>query len=198
MGGLKEAGAVVETGDESAVLERRDFTDFYRDWFRRLVGWAVIAGAPPDRAEDLVQDVMVAMLRRWPEIGNESAYVYRSLLNNIKDKTRNKRYRSSQDDVIKVVTAGLAPNAEGGYDSGLTVWEDEDWVRQVLAQLTPEQRTAMEGHLAGLTSVEIGELLGTTDVAIRKRLEDARRALKKYLAELKRSEQPEDPRGKEN
>jgi RNA polymerase sigma factor (sigma-70 family) len=198
LGGREEAGAVAETSDGSAVPEYRDFADFYRDCFRHLVIWAVVAGAPPDRAEDYVQDVMVAMLRLWPEIRYKRAFAHRSLLNNIKDVTGDKRYRSGRDDVIKVVRAGLAPRAEGGLDSGLTVWEDEGWVRQVLAQLTPDQRTAMEGHLEGLTSAEIGEVLGATDVAIRKRLEGARRGLKRYLAELEHSEQPQGPRGKEN
>jgi RNA polymerase sigma factor (sigma-70 family) len=164
----------------------RDFEEFYGDSYHRLVRRAMYSGVMPEQAEDIVQDVMVAMLRRWAEIRDEASYARSAVLNNVKDE------RKGQFRLFRhLVEAGYAPRSEGAEDARLNVWEDEEWVAQVLSYLRPPQRAVMEGLLAELTSAEIGTLLGKTDDNVRQILCAARKALRQHLGEVRQREQQE-------
>jgi RNA polymerase sigma factor (sigma-70 family) len=170
----------VSEEDEAVSSRPRDFEDFSRGSYHRLVRRAMYLGVTPEQAEDIVQNVMVAMLRRWTEIRDEASYAPRAVLNNVKDE-RKDQFRLSR----RLAEAGYVPQSEGAEDARLDVWEDEEWVTQVLSCLKPSQRAVMEGVLAELTSAEIGALLGTTDSNVRQTLHTARNKLRDHLAKTR-------------
>jgi RNA polymerase sigma-70 factor (ECF subfamily) len=147
------------------------FESFYRCNYRFLVKVVLTAGATLDEAYEAVDQTMEEVLRRWSDLDHPRAYARRAVLSNF-IKTRNRERQR------------LARTLEGGHlcpessdDHELNVWEDEQWVAQLLAQLPPTQREVMKCLVDGLTSVEIAELLGKTPEAIRQNARLARRKL---------------------
>ena len=63
------------------------------------------------------------------------------------------------DRVRTRLVARGAGTPEGDEDSQLTVWEDEQWVAQMLASLTPRQAQVMELAIDGVGASEIAKLL---------------------------------------
>jgi RNA polymerase sigma factor (sigma-70 family) len=80
--------------------------------------------------------------------------------------------------------AGLAEGRrEGQTDRELTVWEDQQWVRQLLESLPPMQRTVMALVVDEFTPAQVAEMLGKTPAAVRQTLRSARKHLKGKLRE---------------
>ncbi len=159
------------------------FEDFYRSNYRKLLAMTMAAGATLDQAEEAVDQTMEQMLTRWTEIGHPVAYARRAVLSNfVKKKTRD------LEAVNKVIKSGrVTPEADP--DTGLNVWEDTQWVGQLLQSLPPAQRDVMTNIIKGLTTAEIAQLLGKTEAAVRKNLQLARDRLKLLLRREREREQ---------
>jgi DNA-directed RNA polymerase specialized sigma24 family protein len=66
-------------------------------------------------------------------------------------------------------------------DTGLTIWEDKQWVTQVLASLSPAQREVMAFIVDDFTPGEVAALLGKTPAAVRQNMCAARHRLARGL-----------------
>jgi RNA polymerase sigma-70 factor (ECF subfamily) len=61
------------------------------------------------------------------------------------------------------------------------LWEDGQWVIQLLESLPPKQAEVMVLVVDGLAPVDIAGLLGRTPEAVRQNLMEARKRLKRAL-----------------
>jgi RNA polymerase sigma factor (sigma-70 family) len=94
--------------------------------------------------------------------------------NFVKAKTRD------AERLLRTIAAGhVTPDV--GEDSNFNVWEDEQWVAQMLNTLPPAQREVMAHVYDGLGPTEIAKLLGKTQETVRKNLQLARDRLKAKL-----------------
>lgn len=147
------------------------FENFYRHEYRLLLEVVMLIGGTLDEAHDTVNQTMETLIPRWAKIRHPHKYVRVAVVSNfIKYKKRDRQ--------------GLQKAVEGGYlvqeahdCPELTVWEDKQWVEQLVSSLPRAQREATEAILEGLTIEEIAEELGRTPEAIRKSLERAKHRL---------------------
>jgi RNA polymerase sigma factor (sigma-70 family) len=153
------------------------FEEFFCGSFRELVKAAMYAGATLQEAEDAAAKTLMEMLRRWDRCERSLAYARTAVIHNfIKAKTR-----GTARVARRLAERGHVPRQEGAEDSGLTAWEDEEWVAHVLSVLPPAQREVMELIVKELDRDEIAEALGKTKEAIRRNLCDARARLSREL-----------------
>jgi RNA polymerase sigma factor (sigma-70 family) len=148
------------------------FAPFYRDHFRTLLRIAMYAGATLHEAEDATQEAMAEVMRRWYDIVDPLAYAKRAVVTNfIRARTRGmdrtRRRQVERGDGTPAV----------GEDSGLTLWEDRQWVSQLLDSLPPEQGRVMRFVVEGFTPAQIGAVLGRSSDAVRQSLYAARKRL---------------------
>ncbi len=164
----------------------QEFVAFFRAGYRELLKAAMYAGATKHQADEAAATAMRDVLRRWGELDDPLAYARRAVISNfIKEKTRGlDRVRRRQ------VELG-AGTAEAREDPGLTVWEDREWVMQMLRSLPAGQRNAMAFIVDGFTPTEIAALLGRSPEAIRQSLHDARLRLKEALQRERAEQTPQ-------
>jgi hypothetical protein len=125
-------------------------------------GSAATAGAISLEAEEAGAAAMREVLRRWGELGDPLAYARRAVLSNfLKERTR------WLDRVRRRLVEQSAGTAEGRTDATLTVWEDREWVLQMLLSLPPGQRAVMAFIVDGFTPAQISVLLGRSPAAFR-------------------------------
>jgi DNA-directed RNA polymerase specialized sigma24 family protein len=160
------------------------FAGFFRTGYRELLKTALYAGATRHEADEASAVAMSEVLRRWGEIDNPLAYARRAVVSNfIKEKTRD------LDRVRRRQVERSAGTADGREDPDLTVWEDREWVMQMLLSLPAGQRNVMAFIVDGFAPIEIAALLGRSPAAIRQSLHDARRRLIEALQREQAAEQ---------
>jgi RNA polymerase sigma factor (sigma-70 family) len=153
--------------------------EWYQEARRPLLAYALfLAGGDKDEAEDALSDALENVLKHWDELKNPLAYARRATFSNLlKNKERNlKRIRDRQ-----IQRGDFRREAED--DHGITVWEQEEWVMQLLRSLPPAQRDVLACIIDDFTPIEIARLLGKTDAAVRQNLRAARLKLQRQLAE---------------
>jgi RNA polymerase sigma-70 factor (ECF subfamily) len=152
------------------------------------------AGASYHQADDAVALAMEEVLRRWGEITEAFAYARIAAVHNfIKAKTRDKDRRHLGGDCDHGPELDAACEASA---RALNVWEDRQWVGQLLASLLPAQRAEMTWIVNGFSSTEIATLLGKTPDAVRQNLHLARQRLRQHedLADLHINDMASTPR----
>jgi len=119
---------------------RAHFVAFVTDHTAALMRTAVLVTRSPQRAEDLVQDTLAALLPKWRKVAladSDLAYVRRALLNRY---LSNSRRRSGSVDVSDsrrdAAEARLAPDIA-------TQIADRDHVHRLLSGLPARQRAAI-------------------------------------------------------
>jgi RNA polymerase sigma factor (sigma-70 family) len=180
-----------------ATARYASFEDFYRAEYRFMMSVAVAVGGSLDDADDAVDHAMEQVWRGWSRIDNPRAYARRAVLTTVVKQ----RVRDRQRLPRSIEGGHVTP--EGADCPELTMWEDRQWVAQLLATLPPAQREVMDCVLAGLTTTEISQLLGSTPAAVRKNLQHAREKLKRQLDDTPRAaagrepvrHRPDDPEG---
>lgn len=147
------------------------FADFYRREYRLLLKVVMLLGGTLDEAHDSVNQAMADLIPGWTQIRHPHVYARRAVANNfIKNKMRDRK------GLRKAIEGGhLAPEAY--EDFGLTVWEDKEWVDQLVRSLPLAQREVVKAVLDGLAVEEISMRLGCTPATIRRRLTRATRSL---------------------
>jgi RNA polymerase sigma factor (sigma-70 family) len=161
------------------------FEDLFRDAYQPLVRDATFVGGNPYEAEDAVSAALEEVLRRWDSIENPRAYARRATISNL---IKN-RQRGQQRLQARMIQRGDY-QLERDLDPGLTVWEEQEWVMQLLKSLPSAQREVLACMIDMLTPKEIAQLLGKTDAAVRQNLCAARKSLTSYLAEAPAAQQP--------
>jgi RNA polymerase sigma-70 factor (ECF subfamily) len=165
------------------------FPTFFRSAYRELLKTAMYTGATKHEADEATAAAMREVLRRWGELNDPLAYARRAVVSNfIKENTRN------LDRIRRRQVEQHAGTAEGRTDLNLTVWEDREWVLQMLRSLPPGQRAVMAFVVDGFTPTETSTLLGRSPAAIRQSLHDARVRLKAALQRGAVEEQAHRPR----
>lgn len=169
-------GGTLPRAEPQSGPERMVFEAFYLKEYRRLVKFALYLNASRHDAEDAVGDAMADAFRRWAEISDPAAWARQAVKNYvIKSKTRG----------LTRVRERLRERGEGRdesrEDARLTVWEDREWVVQLLGSLPSAQREVMALVVDELTPTEIATVLGRDPATIRKRLQAARQRLRSEL-----------------
>ncbi|MEU7615359.1 sigma-70 family RNA polymerase sigma factor [Micromonospora rifamycinica] len=162
----------------------QEFSEFYRAEYRTLLQAAMYAGANKHQADEATATAMREVMRRWDRLDRPLAYARRAVISNfLKEKTR------SLDRIRRRQVEKQAGTVESREDPGMTVWEDREWVMQMLNSLPPGQRDVMAFIVDGFTPTEIAALLGRSPAAIRQSLHHARLRLTKALQRDRAAEQ---------
>jgi RNA polymerase sigma factor (sigma-70 family) len=165
--------------DPARVLRDSAFSAFYRGSSRKVLVTLYAAGATRPEAEDAVADGMAAVLKAWGRIEEPLAYARTAALHSFFDARKRGRRNEPFDPEM---------HDDGRIDPRLTVWEDKQWVKQLLDSLPPAQREAMALVVDLYTPTEIAHVLGARPDAIRKRLQVARKQLVEQLADDDRTD----------
>lgn len=156
---------------------RADFWAFWKHHYRYYLTVLMAIGATMEDAHDTIGDVIVDMLKKntWGRLTtNPKAWVRKAVLHTY--------YNQQKRQQRKREIEGHLPAASESYaDDRLNVWEDRQWVQQMLSTLPPTQRTIMELTIAESEAREIAGLLGKTPGTIRQNLAHARKRLRANL-----------------
>ena len=136
------------------------------------------------------------MCRKWPIPGSPLKYARKAVISNfIKDKTRG-NLRVTR----RLIERGHVPRHEALEDERLAELENNQWVADVLSDLSPGQRDVMQLLADGLSREEIAQALGKSAEVVRRHLCDARARLAEllnpdgeYRSETARSSREEAP-----
>lgn len=143
-----------------------DYAAYVRESWSTLVRSAVFLGCSVHEAEDLAQTTLVRCYTAWPAVAaadNRAAYVYRMLLNCLRDSKRRRWWgerpserlpedrRTSRDDMADVDTA--------------------DAVHRALAGLSKINRDVVVlRYFTGLSEQQTAEVLGVPAGTVKSRL----------------------------
>jgi len=156
---------------------RAGFGAFWNQHYRYYLTVLMAIGATMEDAHDTISDVIVDMLMKntWGRLTtNSRAWVRKAVLHTYYDQQKRQRLEREIEGYLT-----LTP---GSYvDQGPNVWEDWQWVQQMLSTLPPTQRTVIELIIAESDAREIAGLLGKTPDAIRQNLAHARKRLRANL-----------------
>jgi RNA polymerase sigma-70 factor (ECF subfamily) len=157
--------------------DRAAYEELARGSADRLYAIAYQITRDADRADDAVQQALVAMWRDLPSLRDASrfdAWTYRLVARASLQDLRQRR---------RANVVPLSPNADssGTYDMAAAV-AMRDQVDQALAALTPNHRAVVVlRHLAGLPIDEIGEVLGIPKGTVASRLHHATNAMRSAI-----------------
>ena len=155
------------------------FAEFVRTQWRDLVRAAIFLGASPHEAEDLAQQTLVRCYASWERVtgaDNRDAYVYRMLLNQLRDVRRTRWWRSRVD-----------AEPDGRVDDASRQVVLADAIHQALGGLTKEQRDVVVlRYFVQLTEAQTAAALSVPAGTVKSRLSRALAALagSHHLAEL--------------
>jgi RNA polymerase sigma factor (sigma-70 family) len=156
------AAAREETGSEL------EFARFYGEHFTRLAAYLLYQGAPSHLAADLAQDAMATAWRRWAEITQPRAYVY---------KVAGRAYtRRALEEPGLPAGEVPEPSAVLTRPGEAEAWLQQQQVLRVLRALPPRQRQVLALTFDGWTPAEIAEMLAIEPDAVRASLMKARRS----------------------
>ena len=158
---------------------RADFEAFWNHHYRYYLTVLMAIGATMEDARDTISDVIVDMLKKntWGRLTtNPKAWVRKAVLHIYYDQQKQQRQRQRRE-----IERHLTLTPEYYVDDGPNVWEDWQWVEQMLSTLPPTQRTVIELIIAEINAREIADLLGKTPETIRQNLAHARKRLRANL-----------------
>jgi RNA polymerase sigma-70 factor (sigma-E family) len=156
----------VEPQHESA------YADYVEQSWPTLVRAAVFLGARPHEAEDLAQTTLVRCYTGWDRVSNaenRDAYVYRMLLNCLRDVRRTRWWKDRQYDDPAVLER-RAPVA-GDASERIVV---ADAVHRALGSLSkPNRDVVVLRYFVQLTEKQTAEALGVPAGTVKSRLSRA-------------------------
>jgi RNA polymerase sigma factor (sigma-70 family) len=167
--------AAGQAGSELGPNSRPSFESFWEQHYRHYLTVLMAIGATMEDAYDTINDVIVDMLRKntWERLtANPAAWVHKAVVHPYYDQQKRERLR-------REIGRHLTP--ESCIDESPNVWEDWQWVAQMLSTLPPTQRDVVELSIAELGAREIADLLGKTPDTIRQNLAHARKRLRANL-----------------
>lgn len=140
----------------------RYWNDIFKFCYYRLGDW--------HRAEDIASQVFLEAMSSLagfdPRDRDDS---FRAWLFGIARNVTASAIRTAQQHpTAPLENASAVEDGSISPEEHAVVADELDRLRQLLAQLTPEQQELVELRLAGLTSVEIARLLGKSHDAVRK------------------------------
>jgi RNA polymerase sigma-70 factor (ECF subfamily) len=161
--------------------DREEFERLFRAWYGRLADYAMSLVRSPEAAEDVVQEVFVAVWGRWdrlPEAALLPAYLHRAVRNRALNHLRQQRTRDRWQ-----AAAGPEPLVEPEAEAHLEESELAKVLRDALAALPPRGREVfLLSRQQGLTYPQIAETLGISVKTVETLMGRALRALRERLA----------------
>ncbi|NYI45693.1 RNA polymerase sigma-70 factor (sigma-E family) [Nocardioides aromaticivorans] len=150
------------------------YADYVEQSWPSLVRAAVFLGARPDEAEDLAQTTLVRCYTGWDRVSsadNRDAYVYRMLLNCLRDTRRTRWWKDRQyDDQAALDRPATDP---GGSDAAERV-AIADAVHRALGGLTkPNRDVVVLRYFVQLSEKQTAEALGVPPGTVKSRLSRA-------------------------
>ncbi|MEO6472471.1 MAG: SigE family RNA polymerase sigma factor [Aeromicrobium sp.] len=155
------------------------YEDFVRSCWRDLVRAAIFLGASPHEAEELAQQTLVRCYVSWSRVTgatNRDAYVYRMLLNQLRDVRRTRWWRSRVD-----------AEPEGSVEDATDRVVIADAVHRALDGLSrPHREVVVLRYFVQLTEAQTAAALGISVGTVKSRLSRslARLADSSHLTEL--------------
>jgi RNA polymerase sigma-70 factor (sigma-E family) len=157
-----------------------DFDTWVSNRGAGLLRFAYLVTRDRGRAEEAVQDALIAAYPRWSRIGADpDAYVRRCIVN--ADISRWRRFFRRETPVGDPAT--LSP-LTGGPDHAVS-HADADAVWRLCASLPTRQRAAVVlRYYEGLPDADIAEVLGCTAATVRSQIHRALGSLRATLKEV--------------
>ena len=152
------------------------YADYVEQSWPTLVRAAVFLGARPHEAEDLAQTTLVRCYTGWERVSsaeNRDAYVYRMLLNCLRDTRRTRWWKDRQyDDELALDRADRAHRASGPDAAERVAVADA--VHRALGTLTkPNRDVVVLRYFVQLTERQTAEVLGVPPGTVKSRLSRA-------------------------
>jgi RNA polymerase sigma-70 factor (sigma-E family) len=139
-----------------------NFDDYVLARGDALLRFAYLLCADAQRAEDFVQEALVRCHRRWRRIQHDAgldAYVRKAILRQFLSWRRRKAAEDVPTDRI---------DERGGHDDMVANIGERDSMRQLLAQLSRQQRAVLVlRYYEDLPDQRIAELLGCSATTVR-------------------------------
>ncbi|MCR1783912.1 SigE family RNA polymerase sigma factor [Nocardioides carbamazepini] len=146
------------------------YADYVQQSWSSLVRAAVFLGARPHEAEDLAQTTLVRCYTGWSRVSsaeNRDAYVYRMLLNCLRDSRRTRWWKDRQYDAPVDGPRTAAPDASDRVALA-------DAVHRALGALTkPNREVVVLRYFVQLTERQTAEALGIPAGTVKSRLSRA-------------------------
>jgi RNA polymerase sigma-70 factor (sigma-E family) len=149
--------------------EEEAYAGYVRTHWGDLVRAAVFLGADPDEAQDLAQTTLVRCYAKWDRVSsaeNRDAYVYRMLLNSLRDVRRSRWWKGRVDggaDLDSVVAdrseALAVSDAVHRALAGLSKINREVVVLRYFVQLSEAQTAAVIGIPPGTVKSRLSRAL---------------------------------------
>lgn len=155
-----------------ALRQDRDAFRALFEWYApRVKGYLVRLGAESSLAEELMQEVMVAVWRKATTFdrtqASASTWIYRIARNRRIDAFR----RDRRAEELDAEDPALLPSAPPSPDEEVVAVDRETRIREALLQLPPEQGELVRRHVyEDLTHSEIAELTGLPLGTVKSRL----------------------------
>lgn len=151
---------------------------------------AMYMGATNEEAEDATEAAMIDMLDRWETIRKPTAYARTAVMREvIKQRAHSQRFVPLSDEDGEHLGGG---DRDPGQEEQLTVWEDSQWVRDLLNSLPPRQQEVMALIVDEFRPTEIAVLLGRDPAVVRQNLMAARNRLRTAVSEQRKTEKDDD------
>lgn len=146
------------------------YADYVQQSWPSLVRAAVFLGARPHEAEDLAQTTLVRCYTGWTKVSgaeNRDAYVYRMLLNCLRDVRRTRWWKDRQYDTALDGPHSAEPDATDRVALA-------DAVHRALGGLTqPNREVVVLRYFVQLTERQSAEVLGIPAGTVKSRLSRA-------------------------
>lgn len=172
-----------ETLARARAGERDAFEQLFRCWYGRLASYAARLTQGADAAEDVVQDLFVALWNRreaLPELDKLPAYLHRAArnraLNHLRQQKTAGKWLGTQDS---------DPSVPAVAESELLGQEVAERVQAALAGLPPRSREIfLLSRDQGLTYNTIAETLGISVKTVETLMGRSLKALREALADV--------------
>ena len=152
-----------------------DFSAFYRETTKKLIGFLVNHGATLPMAADITQDTMAKAYGRWIELREPRAWVH-----TVASRAYIREATKVREDPVDQVPepTSLLPRPDA-----VAEWETRHDTLQLVKKLPYRQRQVLAWTLSGYTPAEIAEQLELTPEAVRASLKKARRAIAGHITQ---------------
>lgn len=165
--------------------DRAAFAELFAYYAPRVKGYLGRLGLEPARAEDLTQDVMVAVWRKAASFDRSKAgvstWIYRIARNRRIDLFRRERTATLDPDEPM-----LSPEAEALPDAALLAGQQGALIARAMAELPPEQRDMIRAAFyEDLSHSEIAERTGLALGTVKSRMRLAFEKLRVRLESMR-------------
>jgi RNA polymerase sigma-70 factor (sigma-E family) len=158
-----------------------DFDEFVAGTLEQLLKTAYLITWDAGEAEDLVQECLLKVARRWPRVrrmAQPRAYARRILVNLALDDNRGRARRRGELDDALSVDEGPARDLLAGLETRAELLDG-------LARLTPRQRAVLVlRYFNDLTEAQTAEILGCSPGTVKSNASRGLARLREVLAPI--------------